>query len=326
MTRNALIIDSRFSSEGIPLVHAPVGGYFDFESVKVLAKRMKTLPDVPTIVHVHRYRDAMTAIFARKIAKRPDVKIVATRHAVKKGRNSLLFRLIYENIDTHVFISNIAYESFKRSLTYRLSKHNKNIYILRYSLDLNSEMESPQPAGGPFTFLYLGEISKGKGIENIFEAMGKIPKRKFRLRICGQGDPDYLDHLRGLAMRHNVMESIDWKITSDTDIDKAVQACAGIIPSLDREASVMSSLMFMAAGKPQIATSNGVQSEFLENRNTALIIPPGNADELAMAMTELVSNPDCCSQLGDNARNLYNRMFSWPHFIKIIGDIYLNNN
>lgn len=323
MTRNALAIDSHFSAEGIPMIYAPVGGYSDWESIRVLAKRLRTLPEVPTVIHVHRYRDAFTAIFARHLAKRSDVRIVSTRHAVRHGRDTLLFRWIYEKIDTHIFVSGIAYESFKKSLTSRLSKKAENIYILRYSLNCGKLNLNGQQPSGPFSFIYQGSIAKGKGLETILEAMSRIPKRKFRLRICGQGHPDYLDKLRGLAVKLNVMDSIDWKITPEISVENAMQSSAGIVPATDRESLCISSMMLMAAGKPQIACSSGGQSEFLENGKTALIVPPGNSELLAESIKTLCSEPELCKMLGENAKEDYEKLLSWSHFIKVMNNIYI---
>ena len=116
LTRNAVGVDALFSEAGIELAHAPIGGLTDIASVMILARRLSALPDGPTVIHVHRYRDAFTALAARRLAKRNDVKIVSTRHTTRRGRNTFLFRKIYAGIDAHIFVSEMVYDCFRHSL------------------------------------------------------------------------------------------------------------------------------------------------------------------------------------------------------------------
>lgn len=324
MTRNALVIDTLFDAEDISLIHAPLGGFFDFDSIRILTKKLHNSYSGETVIHVHRFRDAFTAIMAKKLAKRNDIRIVTTRHKVREGRNSFFFRWIYRNIDTLIFVSSVAYDRFKKSLGKRLSTFRDKIYILRYSHDINvSEIKSEFPSG-PFTFLYQGRLAPGNGLETIIEALVSLPKRKFRLRITGRGNPDYLDRLRSLAMKLGVMNSIDWGQRDMVSVENALQSHCGIVISTGSGLSDLSSLMFMAAGHPQISTSYGARAEYLEDGNTAIIVPSGNAEVLGRRMAELIENPELCARIGNQARELYLKLLSWPHFINILDNIYEN--
>lgn len=322
MTRNALIIDNQFVAEDIPLFHAPLGGIFDFNSIKVLAKKLRNSDMGKTVIHVHRYRDAFTAIMAAKFAKREDVKIVATRHKVREGRDNSLFRWLYGKIDTHIFVSSVAYDRFRKSLGKRLSSFTDKIYILRYSLDDKYQSKTQPSPSGPFSFLYQGEIAPGNGLETLLDALASLPKIKFRIRIIGWGNPDYLDRLRTKAMKLGIMNSIDWGKRDTLSVENVQQAHCGLVMSNPGGTSNLSSIMFMAAGRPQISTSNGAQAEFLEDGVTAIIIPPGDSDKLGKCMNELASNPEICAEMGHKAAEVYSRLLSWPHFIKVINEIY----
>lgn len=322
MTRNALAVDTPFNELDIPLFHGPLNGFGDFRSVRELARHLRRLPDHPTVIHVHRYRDAFMAMLARKLSKRRDIKIVSTRHAIRRGRTSLLFRWIYRGVDAHIFVSAIAYEKFMKSFAPIRLKKPENVYIIRYSLDMKPQSEPSELPSGPFVFLYQGYISHGQKLETLIDALALIPKRKFRLRVCGPGNPDYLDRLRDRAMRLGVMDSIDWHTQSIPTIDNATRASAGIVSLAEREPVALPSLMLMAMGRPQILLSHGFTSEYLEDKNTAIIVPSDNPADIAKAITNLTSNPDLCKTLGNNALQTYNRILSWSHFINAINDIY----
>lgn len=322
MTRNALIVDSQFMAEEIPLIHAPLGGIFDFDSIKVLSKKLRNSDIGKTVIHVHRYRDAFTAIMAAKLAKRPDVKIVSTRHKVREARNTSLFRWLYKKIDTHIFVSSVAYDRFRKSLGQRLSSFSDKIYILRYSLD-DKYLPPKQPAPlGPFTFLYLGEIAPGNGLGTLLNTIANMESRRFRIKILGWGNPDYLDKLRSKAMKLGVMNSIDWGKRDVMTVENVLQAHCGLVLSAHAGSSSLSSLLFMAAGKPQITTSEGAQAEYQEDGKTAVVIKPGDSEKLAEWMTRLAADHQLCEDMGKEAEEVYSRLLSWPHFINVIDKIY----
>ncbi len=322
MTRNALIIDSQFTAAEIPLIYGPLGGFFDLDSIRILAKKLQNSSSGKTIIHVHRFRDAFKAIIAKKLAKRNDIKIIATRHKVREGKDTMFYRWLYRNIDTLIFVSSVAYDRFRKSWGKRLPVFSDKICILRYSLDERNEWENNEKTAGPFTFLYQGEIAPGNGLETIIEALGSLPKRKFRIRIIGRGNPDYLDRLRNKAMKLGVINSIDWGKRDLLSAENARQAHCGIVISTGGISSDMSSLMFMAAGKPQITTSDGARAEYLKDGDTAVIVPAGDAILLGKRMMGLSEKPDLCSEIGTRAKELYDRLLSWQHFIKVLDSIY----
>ncbi len=322
MTRNALAVDTPFEAENIPLFHAPLRGFADMNSIKVLTAKLKQLPDHPTVIHVHHYQDAFTAAVARKLSKRKDVKIVSTRHAVRRGRTSFLFRWIYNMVDTHIFVSSKAYDRFRKSFSGRHLFNLEKSYILRYSLDTPATEEPAPLPTGPFILLYQGYISQGERLERIIEALAETSKRKFRLRICGRGNPDYLDRLRDMAMKLGVMDSIDWHTQSIPTFENACAAHAGIVSLSPAEPVALPSLMLMAAGRPQIVLSDKIDTEYLEDGTTAIFLSSDNPSEIASAISRLVNDPQLCETLGSNACATYNRILSWPHFINVINEIY----
>ena len=321
MTRNAVGVDAHFNEHGIRLIHAPLTGFFNIASALILAKELKRMRENKTVVHVHRYRDAFTVLMAMKIARREDIKIVATRHAVRRGQNTILFRKLYSRIKSHIFVSDLAYEEF-RGKNERIVLPPDSVYILRNSINIPPAPLIPEPMHGPITALYQGAIVKGKGIETLIDSLSQLKKMKIRLRVCGTGDPDYLDLLRRRAMSRGVMEAIDWNIKSAPSVGQVAEAHFGVIPSTDREACGMSNIMMMAAGRAQVTTSNGAQSEYLEDEVSALLVAPADASALADAIRRLATNQELRNRLATNANALYNRLLSWPHFITTLDKIY----
>lgn len=321
LTRNAVGVDTPFAEAGIELIHAPLRGLFDLPSARTLARRLRTM-SANGIVHTHRYRDAAAALLAKKMARRPDIRIITTRHAVRPGRDTFLFRNIYSRVDAHIFVSAMAYDSFRNSFSGQSPLPSDSVYIIRNSLNIDDREPQPEPSQGPVTALYQGALVKGKGLETLIDAMARLRDIRLRVRISGTGNPDYIDTLRRRAMSRGVMESIDWNLKGTPSAAQAAEGHFGVVTSTEREAFGMSSLMLMATGRPQAATSNGAQSEYLEDGRTALLVKPADAVALADAMRQLATDPALRRRIGAEAHAVYRRLLSWPHFIASLDKIY----
>ena len=58
----------------------------------------------------------------------------------------------------------------------------------------------------------------------------------------------------------------------------------------------------MAMGLPVIGTNHAAIPEIIENNRTGLLVQPNNPISLSLAISELISNLELCSQLSRNAR------------------------
>ncbi|MBD5236417.1 MAG: glycosyltransferase family 4 protein [Bacteroidales bacterium] len=324
LTTGAHAVDSRFKANDIEVGHAPFTGMLDFTSIFRMARFLRRLPPGDTLIHVHRYRDAYTAILARFLAQREGIKIAATRHAVRKGRDSKIFRHLYNNIDAHIFVSKLAYERFCHSWEAGLKPIPEGkVHVLHNSLYLNPEsLDVSEPERGPVTALYFGQVAERKGLENLIDALMAMRNVKMRLVIAGTGNPDFTDRLRKRAMIREVMDAIDWNTGCEDPSELIARTHFGVVPSVESEAFGLSNLRYMAYGKPQICTANGAQTEYLRDGETALMVRPGDTATLAEAMTRLATSPDLRREMGERAKREFEKALSWQEFTKKLDAIY----
>lgn len=323
VTRDAKVIDNHFRSYGIPLRHANLRGYSDLGSIWQLSRLFRTLRRDGAIVHAHRYCDAFIALVAKRLSGRPDIRIVATRHTVGAGYDTPLFRRMCAKTDADIFVSQTALDSFVSPWTpERCPLPSDRIHVLHNSLNIEKSVVVPEPSRGPVTAVCHGTIVAGKGFETVIDALTQLGDLKLRLRIAGQGNPDYIDDLRRRAIARGVMERIDWVIPPG-DMELLIdESHFGVQASTQREAFALESLRYMACGRPQICVPNGAQSEYLQDGVTALFVPPADSGRLAAAMRRLATDPDLRKSLGDEARKTYIGKYDWPHFIASLDKIY----
>ena len=328
LTRDAKAIDRHFIEAGCEVRHAPLRDYPDYYSARTLARLFREMPAEGGVVHVHRYNDALTCILARRLAGRSDVRLVVTRHKAEQGRDSMLRRVIYRGLDTHFFVSEFARQIFYEGWNKPTGEYGGPLAVAKTAVSYNSLLDAPdtcpaEPERGPVAAAYRGGLKPGKGLETLIDALALTDKAKFRLKIIGNGGPDYVDALRQRAEHAGVMGRIDWIRNTDFPNDEMGKIHFGVLPSETPEAFGMANLEFMAYGKPQISTFSGGPREFLSPDEDSLEIPPGDAEALAEAMKRLARDAELRGRMGRKAFDRYQELFSWPIFIERIRESYL---
>lgn len=323
LTRDAKAVDSMFEREGISLLHAPLQGFYDFYSIKILSRKIKET-EGKLIIHAHGFRNVFTALVARKLSGKKDVKVIMTRHKVRRAVDSWVLRLIYRNIDSLVFVSRASRDRFVATWHNKLMPINSDrMSVIHNSLNIpQTEYKDPVP-NRPTTVMFHGPLKPGKGLETLIDAMAMLKGKRIRLRIVGSGTPDYLDKLRRRAISRGVMEMIDWHKHTDNPLPLIIDCDFGVLPSIQEEAFGLANIEYMAAGRPQICSSNGAQPEYITDGWEGFLIPPGNPSFLAENINRLASDPELRLAMGKRAYDSFSQRLSWPHFILPLKNIYL---
>lgn len=313
-----------FEKENIPLFHAPLQGFYDFYSIRTLSNKLKETQG-KVIIHAHGFRNVFTALVARKLSGKMDVKVVMTRHKVRRAVDSWILRFIYRNIDELIFVSRAARDRFVATWHNRLIPiSSERMHVIHNSLNI-PEREYDVPTGNrPLTAMFHGPVKPGKGLDILVDAMSMLKGKRIRLRIVGSGTPDYLDRLRRRAVSRGVMELIDWHKHTDDPLPLIVDSDFGVLPSVQEEAFGLANIEYMAAGRPQVCSSNGAQPEYLTDGWEGFLVPPSNPSFLAESMLKLASDQELREKMGRRAFETFNQRLSWPHFITSLTNIYLS--
>ena len=323
VTRDAKAVDSLFEKEGVKLLYAPLSSMLDLTSVRILSNTLKNSEQESVTIHAHGFRNAFTALLARKIAGRKDVRIVMTRHKVKKGLDSWLFRRIYRNLDAIICVSRLAAERFistwhGKELPFPIER----LHILHDSLNIPLTQPMPPKEKGPVTAMFHGQLIPGKGLETLIDAMSLLNGTRLRLKIVGNGTPDYVDRLRRRAIARGVMDAIDWHKHSNSPMNLIAQSDFGVLPSQVEEACGMANIEYMACGRPQVCTSNGAQPEYITDGREGFLVPQANPAALAEAMRKLAIDKPLRLRMGERAFLSFRENLSWDNFISRLSELY----
>lgn len=157
----------------------------------------------------------------------------------------------------------------------------------------------------PFTFLFVGTLSRRKGLRFLLDAWGKGPFEHDRLVLCGRVTLMARRLLAGLRDVRNI------EMPGHVDIGPYLDmADVFVLPTL-MEGSSKAVYEAMGAGLPIITTPNS--GTVAEAEQEALIIPPGDSQALVEAMIRLKEDPGLRERLGHHAREKA-KLFTWERY------------
>ncbi|MDZ7290455.1 MAG: glycosyltransferase family 4 protein [candidate division KSB1 bacterium] len=180
----------------------------------------------------------------------------------------------------------------------------QKIVHIPYTIDEpQKSFARPGPWGN--TVLYLGRLSRHKGVHTLIEAMA--PLRALRLQIAGQGDAmDDLKRIIGERQLHHI-ELLDF-LTPAACSEALANASLVVVPSEWYENSPMVIYEALAAGRPVLGARIGGIPELLAPEFGELF-EPGNVLDLRHKIESLMLQPGRLQQMGARAR-----LHAYQHF------------
>lgn len=163
--------------------------------------------------------------------------------------------------------------------------------------------------------LYLGRISKEKGIPTLLKAHVRA-KRPLSLKVVGTGPL-----LEELAQEYKDVDFLGFK-TGDELNSLIGGASFVVVPSEWYENCSMSVLEAMAYGKPVIGAKIGGIPEQIEHGKSGFLFEMGNEEELAAQITILAEDEGLRKKMGDRARQKLIEEYSLDRHCKGLLSIY----
>jgi glycosyltransferase involved in cell wall biosynthesis len=147
--------------------------------------------------------------------------------------------------------------------------------------------------GRPWTFGYFGQITPFKGTDTLLDTIELLAKqpdigRKVRIRVHGNligQEPAFLARFNAVFEKNSFATYAG--PYDNADVRKLMAACDYVVvPSTWWENSPVVIQEAYAAGRPVICTGIGGMAEKVPNRRAGLHFRPGDATDLARAMSE----------------------------------------
>ena len=131
----------------------------------------------------------------------------------------------------------------------------------------------------------------------------------------------FLSNVFGAALAGAVATPISTFYTA-AELDEVLKAAAvSVLPSLSEGIS-NTLLESMAAGVPVVATRVGGTPEAVTDGEQGLLVPPGDSEALAAAISRVLSDPLLATRLGDNGRRRVAEEFSFEAVVRRTEALY----
>ncbi len=296
---------------------------FWFKSFHFLTKKHLKRPY--DLIHVHSIPDF--EVFAALIPKLSGAKIILDIHDIvpelyatkfHASEDGILFRLLVlaeklsADFSDHVIISN---HIWKEKIIGRNLAPDKCTTILNYPSKIWSEPIERERSDDNFIMLYPGSLNWHQGLDIAINAMSIIKSKapKAVLHIYGEGPSKQalIEQVKKLSLQDRVFFKDSVPITLIPKV--MANADLGIVPKKNDkfggEAFSTKTLEFMSVGVPIIVARTRIDSYYF-NDSIVRFFEPGNAEDLADAMLEMINNKELRERLAKNASEFVKK-YSW---------------
>lgn len=168
--------------------------------------------------------------------------------------------------------------------------------------------------------LYVGRLSKEKGILKLVEAFSRLDNRK--LYIAGDGPEK--NEIERIIKEKNLQNNIKLLgFLKQEEVKKYIsEASFVVIPSIWYENCPYSILETQAIGKPVIGANIAGIPELVKDKENGLIYDYDNVDELEKSMKLLFENEKLANEYGENAKKYAKNNYDKEIYYKKINNIY----
>jgi glycosyltransferase involved in cell wall biosynthesis len=172
--------------------------------------------------------------------------------------------------------------------------------------------------------LGLGRIMPEKGFDTLLEAFAMVRREQpaATLTIAGQGAE--LGALDDLAAKLGVRDAVSFPgWIEPADVHAAMLESAVIaFPSRWSEPFGLVALEAGQASRPCVATRVGELPAIIVDGETGYVVSPDRPDEMAAALSRLLTAPDAASAMGRRAKQRTTQLFSFDAMVDAYLSVY----
>lgn len=183
--------------------------------------------------------------------------------------------------------------------------------------------------------VFAARIKKDKGIEDLIKACSIIKKEypSFKLKILGLCQKEYMDYLKNLAVKLEVIDNINFvgfikerkKLLFEVKKSKI-----SVLPTYhDTTPSTITEAIYL--GVAIVAYNTGGIPDMVKNNESAFLVNAGDIDNLAFSIIKLLKNDSlreqfCSKALADAKENfLFNNSLVIPSLLKCYKELIALN-
>ncbi|MFN9692002.1 MAG: glycosyltransferase [Vampirovibrionales bacterium] len=184
----------------------------------------------------------------------------------------------------------------------------------------NSWLDLPRPTELGKYFLFVGRLSKEKGVHTLLRAIHLVDP-EMPLKIIGTGPEE--DALKKLTLELDLpnVEFLGFKAKADI-IPYYQNAIATVVPSEWFETYGMTIVESLACGRPVIASRTGGPKNIIEQSKAGHSFKMGDVNDLASLLSECYEFPEKALALADQAQSYVRYECNLKHYETRLMELY----
>lgn len=311
-------------SQQTPLYEFRMSGRCDLSPARKLARLIRDYDY--QLVHTHTPRAAFIGRVAAALAGVPVVHHLhspTTVDSTRRVRNWL--NAAAERFSLTGVSAVIAVSESMRDYARRIGFDPKRTFVVHNGVPTRGPLLPRSTPADSWTLGCVALFRPRKGLEVLLKALARLRAagRTVRLRAVGSFEtPDYEFQIRHLADRLGLNGAIDWRGFS-SDVNAELERMdLFVLPSLFGEGLPMVVLEAMAAGAPVVATHVEGIPEAIRDGLDGLIAAPGDADDLARVIGQVMDGKADWQALRASAHQRQAEHFSDRSMADGVADVY----
>jgi glycosyltransferase involved in cell wall biosynthesis len=311
------------------------GPLFAVDVLRILTALKEILRDLSIdIIHTHLLDSTLIGIIAARSLGTPAicVTIHSTIFSLPRARLSLRRSLMrfaigkaFSRADRIIAVS----DAVARAIRLAINIPQERIATIPNGVDPNrfhivgDQRELRQRLGLPINrsvIVAIGRLTHEKGYAYLLGALTLIPSEQRPLTlILGDGPDRNKLELRSVQMRLD--QDVQF-LGNRYDVPLWLAVADLFVLSSLREGLPLALLEAMAAGVPAVITAVGGNIEVVEDGVSAVLVPAGNEQALAKALSSLLNDCILRERMGRAARERFDRYFSAQRFVEAHERLY----
>ncbi len=170
----------------------------------------------------------------------------------------------------------------------------------------------------------VGNIRRVKGHDVFIRAAAYLREHFRNVTFSIAGDvlePQYFEELQALVRNHGLSEQFSFA-GGVTDLQMHLRAADIFVLPSRSEGFSNAIVEAMAASLPVVATDVGGNPEAVQTGVTGYIVPPENAEALAMEIGRLLSDPELRRRMGSEGKRLVEEKFTTAAMMSKVTAVY----
>ena len=292
------------------------GKYFPWipSTVMCLAKLIRR--ERISLVHSNSHSDAPYGILACRFRKIPIISHI--RDIIQPDK---VGKYLLKHADKIIAVSNAAAKPFGK---------NGKLLVINNSIDLNSFKPIEDIRGelniskNELVIGIVGQISKLKGHDVFLKAASIILKKNKNIKFLIVGE---VRRERDQGLCEALINKLD--LRENVIFTGFRHDIANVLSAIDilafptlKESFGRSAIEAMALGKPVVASNVGGVPEIVRHGKTGILVSPGDAEELADGLLELINDKEKREDMGNEGLKVVREKFDIRDMMNRIENVY----